>query len=203
MKDYMTQQNYNKAYEHLVNVISSELFLKGKGPINEIPFYVCPYEPSITVPVKKLQTQLANTLEQKGIGVLNINLYDLTVDILKRENDWQWYISHEKSMKKTALKEDLQAILDVESVIIPEIATKMREHPYDVLFLTGIGEVFPYIRSHQVLNNLESTAKEKPTLMFFPGTYAYTQEKGASLTLFGELLDDRYYRASNIFKCYV
>jgi hypothetical protein len=37
-----------------------------------------------------------------------------------------------------------------------------------VLFLSGVNEVFPYIQSHNVLSNLQSTAKEKPTIMFFP-----------------------------------
>jgi hypothetical protein len=56
-----------------------------------------------------------------------------------------------------------------------------------VLFLTGIGEVFPYIRSHNVLNNLQSTPKDKPTVMFFPGEYRHSLEQGASLELFGLL----------------
>jgi hypothetical protein len=49
-----------------------------------------------------------------------------------------------------------------------------------------------------VLNNLQSTAKEKPTLMFFPGDYTHAQATGASLELFGRLHDDKYYRAFNI-----
>jgi hypothetical protein len=70
-----------------------------------------------------------------------------------------------------------------------------------VLFLSGVGEVFPYIRSHNVLNNLQSTAKEKPTVLFFPGSYTFTQISGSSLDLFGRLRDDRYYRAFNIYHC--
>jgi hypothetical protein len=50
-----------------------------------------------------------------------------------------------------------------------------------------------------VLNNLQSTAKDKPTVMFFPGTYTHSLETGSSLDLFGRLHDDKYYRAFNIF----
>ena len=67
------------------------------------------------------------------------------------------------------------------------------------MFITGVGEVFPYIRSHNVLNNLQSTAKDRPTVMFFPGEYTQSLETGASLDLFGRLHDDKYYRAFNIF----
>ena len=75
----------------------------------------------------------------------------------------------------------------------------MAEQAFDILFITGVGEVFPYIRSHTVLNNLQSTAKDHPTLMFFPGEYTHSLETGASLDLFGRLHDDKYYRAFNIY----
>ena len=84
-------------------------------------------------------------------------------------------------------------------VLIPEIGKRLASQSFDVLFLSGVGEVFPYIRSHNVLNNLQSTAKEKPTLMFFPGNYTHALASGASLDLFGILHDDKYYRAFNIF----
>lgn len=58
-----------------------------------------------------------------------------------------------------------------------------------------------YIRSHRVLNNLQVTAAAHPTVMFFPGVYTQSLEKGASLDLFGRLHDDKYYRAFNIYHC--
>jgi hypothetical protein len=74
----------------------------------------------------------------------------------------------------------------------------MEQAPFDVLFLTGAGEVFPYIRSHNILNNLQKIAKRHPTLMFFPGEYKHSLAGGAALVLFGLLQDDKYYRAFNI-----
>ena len=67
-----------------------------------------------------------------------------------------------------------------------------------MIFLSGVGEVYPYIRSHNVLNNLQSTAKDAPTVLFFPGSYTHALATGASLDLFGRLHDDKYYRAFNI-----
>jgi hypothetical protein len=69
-----------------------------------------------------------------------------------------------------------------------------------VLFLLGIGEVYPYIRSHTVLNNLQSVLKSHPLVLFFPGEYSHSLEEGASLDLFGRIHDDKYYRASNIYE---
>ena len=103
------------------------------------------------------------------------------------------------TVPKARFKELLQGVLDPETHLVPAIAERLSAHPCDVLFITGVGEVFPYIRSHNVLNNLQSTAKAQPTLLFFPGTYTQSLESGASLDLFGRLHDDKYYRAFNIY----
>lgn len=188
-------------FQHLFAVISSQRFLKKQGLGNEVPFFICPFKPEESVEMERLQRQLVNRLEKTGIRVLEINLYDLTIAILKKEGDFEWILANEKEMTKTKLQEELQGILDVERTLIPEMAGKIVDSEFDVLFISGVGEVFPYIRSHNVLNNLQSTAKEKPTVMFFPGSYTHSLESGASLDLFGRLHDDKYYRAFNIFHC--
>ena len=87
---------------------------------------------------------------------------------------------------------------DLKEAAIGEIARRIADVPHDVIFLSGVGEVYPYLRSHNVLNNLQSTAKDRPTVMFFPGKYTHALATGASLELFGLLHDDKYYRAFNI-----
>ena len=103
-------------------------------------------------------------------------------------------------MDKSKFLKLLQGALDVENQLVPAIAQKAKENDFHVLLISGIGEVFPYIRSHNILNNLQSTLKDKPTLMMFPGEYSYSEENGSSLNLFGTLLDDKYYRAFDITK---
>jgi hypothetical protein len=181
-----------------MKVISSRAFLGNEGLNNEVPFHICPYETSIQKDITQLTKQLRNDLEDKQIKVLEINLYDLVIELLKHEGDWDWILENESTMSRERLREELQGILDVETVITPEIAQRMDADQYEVMLLTGIGEVFPYIRSHNVLNNLQKKAKDKPTLMFFPGEYQHSLESGASLVLFGNLQDDKYYRAFNI-----
>ena len=151
--------------------------------------------------MERLQRQLVNRLEQAGVRVLEINLYDLSIEILKERDIWEQIHEMEESVSKEELKELLQGVLDPEAHLVPAIASKLESIDFEVLFLSGVGEVFPYIRSHNILNNLQSTAKEKPTVMFFPGAYTHSLETGASLELFGRLHDDKYYRAFNIYHC--
>ena len=190
---YETRSN-KELLDHLVKVVSSERFLKMQGLGNEVPFFICPYDVRRSIDIEKIHKNLVSQLLNKGIKVLDINLYDQCIELLKADDDWDWYLEHETSISKDRLLEEMQSILDVEQKVIPAIAEKMASAENDVLILAGIGEIFPFIRSHIVLNNLQSKAKESPTLMFFPGSYIYT-ENGASLELFDKLHDDHYYRA--------
>ena len=187
--------------QHLFAVISSQRFRSRQGLGNEVPFFICPYKPEEAVAMERLRRQLVNRLEQSGIRTLDINLYDLSIEILKERDIWARILELEASVSKEELKELLQGVLDPEAHLVPAIAAKMAATEHEVIFLYGVGEVFPYIRSHNVLNNLQSTAKEKPTVMFFPGAYTHSLESGASLDLFARLHDDKYYRAFNIFHC--
>ena len=65
----------------------------------------------------------------------------------------------------------------------------------DVVIIGGVGRVYPYMRSHNVLNNLQHVFDDVPVVLLYPGEYS-----GQSLTLFGEFEDDNYYRAFNIVK---
>ena len=215
MSRKLSHQPLSERFNHLLNVISSQRFLEMKGLNNDLPFYVCEYKPAEAVDMERMRRQLANNLAFKhieclggrGVRVLEINLYDLCVELLKgREGSdegqsvWDQILQIETDIEKDALKELLQNVLDIREHLIPSIAAKLDAADFDVLFLSGVGEVFPYIRSHNVLNNLQSTAKTKPTVMFFPGEYRFSLEHGASLELFGLLHDDKYYRAFNIFE---
>ena len=186
-------------YKHLLNAISSERFLKMQGLGNEVPFFICPFHPQEHDEMQRNIASLSNALNNRGIRVLNIDLYELSIELLKKRGIWERVLENEAEMSKAELKELLQSVLDPEHHLIPAINEKMDEGDFDVMFISGVGEVFPYIRSHTVLNNLQSTAKDKPTVMFFPGEYKQSLEEGASLDLFGKIHDDKYYRAFNIY----
>ena len=188
-------------FQHLFNVISGQRFLNKQGLGNEVPFFICPFRPEEAVDMSRLQRQLCNRLGQQGIHVLDIDLYHLSVELLKQRGIWEQILEMEPMVAKDELKELLQGVLDPEHHLVPTIASRMATEAHDVMFLSGVGEVYPYIRSHNVLNNLQSTAKEKPTVLFFPGAYTHSLESGASLDLFGRLHDDKYYRAFNIYHC--
>ena len=198
MKDIATRP-IPERFQHLLQLIASQRFLQKQGLGNEVPFFICPFDPREAAEMQKMARQLANRLGQNGVRVLEIDLYDLSVELLQERGIWERLLQTEESVSKDQFKELLQGVLDPEAHLVPAIAAKMARQDFDVMFITGAGEVFPYIRSHNVLNNLQSTAKEQPTVLFFPGKYTQSLATGASLDLFGLLHDDKYYRAFNIY----
>lgn len=211
----ISQQPLANRFEHLIKVVGSERFLQMRGLNNDLPFYICEFRASEAFEIQRLQRQLISSLANlsvpclggRGVRVLDINLYDLSIELLQaREGSgdgsrlWDELLAVEADVEKDNLLELLQNVLGIEDYLIPAIGERLQQADFDVLFLSGIGEVFPYIRSHNVLNNLQSTAKNKPTVLFFPGEYRHSLEQGASLELFGLLHDDKYYRAFNIFE---
>ncbi len=203
MAKSISREGMPERFRHLQAVISGQRFLSKQGLGNEIPFFICPFNPKEAAAIDRTCQGLINSLSSQGVEVLDINLYDLAIELLKDREIWEQILAMEETVPKEQLKELLQGVLDPEAHVVPAIAQKIADKKattgFDVLFISGIGEVFPYIRSHNVLNNLQSTAKDQPTVLFFPGEYTQSLASGASLDLFGKLQDDKYYRAFNIY----
>lgn len=184
--------------DHLYRVTTSQRFLTKQGLGNEVPFFICPFPAAEGVTMNDDRKDLVTRIGHAGVKVLDINLYDLSLEILSERGILQQLLDIEADTEKSEIKELLQSVLDPQTHLIPKIGSAIEATPHDVIFLSGVGEVYPYIRSHNVLNNLQSTAKDAPTLVFFPGSYTHATATGASLDLFGRLHDDKYYRAFNI-----
>jgi hypothetical protein len=186
-------EDITKRFEHLYKVISSQEFLRMEALGGEIPFFIFAFDAKQQLEVDKAVRGLKNKLETNGIPVQEINLYDIALEILNQELGEGEIFELEKQMDKTQLKEAIQSVLDINEVLMPKIKQKIEAENAKVYFLTGVGLVYPIIRSHNVLNNLQNVAKKAPTVLFFAGDY-----NGYSLELFGLLKDDNYYRAFNI-----
>ncbi len=182
-------------YNHLYKVISSKRFLSKEALGGEVPFFISAYNADQELKIQESIKMLKNRLENGGISVLEINLYDLVCNILETKGGMERMFRVEKAKGKVKFLKALQSTLNIHEVLMPTIAKKIEESDAHVYFLTGIGLVYPFIRSHTILNNLQNIAKQAPTVCFFPGEY-----NGHSLNLFGKLKDDNYYRAFNIDK---
>ena len=65
----------------------------------------------------------------------------------------------------------------------------------NLVILSGVGKVYPLVRSHNVLNNLHAVLDKIPVIMFYPGTYDQKELRLFKGSNFDGLKDDNYYRA--------
>ncbi|WP_166866046.1 DUF1788 domain-containing protein [Salinibacterium sp. ZJ70] len=185
--------------EHLFRVLSSERFLRMEGLGNEVAHFIYDYDPAWALDVARAKKRITTKLDtERGIKVFEINLYDLCVELLKARNVWERVLAAESTMDKPDFLKMLQNMLDPQMHLAPAIKERIAGESFQILFLTGIGEVFPFVRSHTVLNNLQTVVSDKPMLMFFPGRYEVSATQGSALVLFGQLKDDSFYRAKRI-----
>ena len=186
-------EDITSKFTRLFNRISALDFLNMQSLGGDIPFYISAYDAKQEIEVAESIKLLKTKLETFGVSVLELNLYDIVCQILEEKGGMQRMFDIELTKTKEKFLRALQSTLNIHQILMPRIKEMMEASPSKVYFLTGIGMVFPYIRSHNILNNLQSVAKEAPTVIFFPGTYT-----GQTLNLFGLLKDDNYYRAFNI-----
>lgn len=194
----MSTADVAKWENHLVAVMSGSRFRNKEGLIGEDPYFIYPYDPRDALEIAASKKRIKTKLAQRGIEVLEVNLYDLVVEVLQERGVWDDLIELEPTISKDDFREGLRSMLDPGDDLAPAIRAKLAAQAFDIFFLTGIGEVFPFIRSHSVLNNLQTVAGDKPMLMFFPGSYEQSKTLGSSLVLFGSVPDDNYYRAKDI-----
>ena len=175
----------------ILKKITSEDFLKGKGLGNEIGFYIFDYSPEdelvVREHIKFLMNQIAKN--HKEIKPLYINLFELIYEMLKKRGLLDKVFERELSKGSDALLKDLRAPVSPEK-IITEITSRFDIQSYDLVLMGGVGNVWPLIRSHLLLNNLQPVMKDVPLILFYPGKY-----DGQSLKLFGTINSDNYYRA--------
>lgn len=170
--------------------ISDANFLANKGLSNEVGIHVFTYEPQYELIVRDYIERLVNTPSDE-YRVIERDMYRIMLDILEEKRVLGGVPSLEEKKGKDYLLAQLQKIATQDAFL-----SKMKYEPHergDVLFLTGIGKVYPFMRSHKMLDSMQQEFSDIPIVMFYPGAF-----NGQSLNLFDKFHDGNYYRAFNL-----
>ena len=182
--------------DYLENLLASQSFRSMVHAGAEIPNYVLPFPVKETEVYARMASDVVKRLGQKGIAIRNINLYDELLYLIG--DDLQDYLEAE-DITKQEMFEDFSNILDLNNRLTPYIADLIDSSSAEIIMITGVGEAYPFIRVHSLLEALPSRQKvKKPIVVFYPG--AYDRRTGNScFRLFDRLAPVNYYRAFNIF----
>ena len=181
----------NERLNKILPRVISDDFLSGSGIGNEIAFYIFDYPPEDELRVRDyLRTLLDHIPRQKhGLRVKHIDLFKFVLEYLKSRNLLDKALQMQRDKGDEALKKALAGPLH-ESKLGSLFAEVARPDQQDLVIVSGVGSVWPLLRSHALLNNLQPVMGKTPLVMFYPGRY-----DGQSLRLFGKIKNNNYYRA--------
>ena len=185
--------------DKIKSIIEDENFRSNRAQGGELNFYIFDYDPKSELEVRTYVKNLVNSYnyENSVIKPIELDLFELTLEILELEK-----IKDKSVLEEVAILEARSGTIRLEKGLAPMlkpqkfidvIKTKVKLH--NLVLITGVGKVWPLIRSHTILNNLHHVLDKIPVIMFYPGVY---DQIGLSLfknDKFLGITDDNYYRA--------
>ena len=174
--------------DHLRELIQQKDFLEGKGLSNEVNIRIFCYDPSEEMTILHFINQLK---EDSGIKcrLIEYNLYKVFLSICS--DFMEDIVEMEEEESSVYILDKLHSTIDNK-----DFKDKIQYSPHkigDVLLLTGVGEVFPFMRVHLLLEALQPAFPDIPIIVMYPGSF-----DGRQLKLFNRLQPSDYYRAFNV-----
>ncbi|MBL8028669.1 MAG: DUF1788 domain-containing protein [Fibrobacteres bacterium] len=188
--------------ERLFKIFSSPDFLALKGLANEVPLFIQTYQPREEDTTRRMAYALESRLKEQGIETVVVDLFTMFLAQLEEEGHLSRIIEREKSLTKVKLIDTLSNLSDPKTRFIPRLVKSIDTPDVKLALLIGVGRLFPFLRTHNILENLQPTMVGHPIVLFFPGEYTQEDGLGSQLRLFGTLttplLQRPYYRAFNL-----
>lgn len=181
--------NINDRLDKIKDKIKDDTFIEGRGLGNEISFYIFDYHPKHELIVRDHISLLKKMFnhERYNRKIIEFDLFKILIEIAKEKRIYEQIFEMEKRQGKQFLYKALTSFAKPE-IFLEKMAETITDH--NVIFITGVGKIYPFVRSHTILNNMQEKFDHISVIMFYPGKY-----DGQSLELFGKFKDDNYYRA--------
>ena len=182
---------FKNRLDKILDRLTSDELLANKGLGNEIGFYIFDYPPQFELETREHIQFLIRHLPRRkpDLRFKHINLFYLVIDYLKKRKLLDRAIQIQFKKGDQALLKAIKGTLRADNVA-REFVAEVEPQNHDLALVSGIGSVYPLLRSHHLLNNLHSLMEDTPLVMFYPGTYT-----GQGLRLFGKFAEVNYYRA--------
>ena len=180
----------NRRLDILKSEIQSPEFLEGKGLSNEVNIRIFCYDPEDEMVIRHFVSRIVVD-QTMNCHIIDRNLYKVFLSICDAKKITDKAAQMEEKKGKEFLLKNLQKFANNKSFV-----EKMQYEPHepgDVLLLTGVGEVYPFMRIHSLLEALQPEFPDIPILVMYPGKY-----DGRFVRLFDKLEANPYYRAFNI-----
>ena len=194
--------NVNLLSESVFAKLSHPNFLAMKGLANEVPIFIQTYEPSQEDAIRRMVDGLVGRMRSVGITLKSIDLFNLVLEELEEHDILDDLLKGEADCEKVEILETLQNYSDPKTHLIPRLIREIGEDGMQLTLITGPGRIYPFLRTHTLLESLQPAMLRHPVVIFFPGEYVQDTSGGSHLRLFGTLpsprINNPYYRATNL-----
>ena len=182
----------NQRLSELRNQLSSVRNLNKNHTAGDMKFFIFDYDPKDEIIVRQEIRKLVNANSE----IVIFDLYEMMIEVILENGYFETIKSMESQYEKSLLLQEVfQPLLALEqsnNTILNTFSHSVEDDGNHIILITGVGKSFPIIRSHTILNNLQSIFKNNPVVMVYPGKFS---AKKGHLKLFDQLDDDNYYRA--------
>lgn len=189
----MAERTLNERFIDMEDRMISVEALTKYGTANDLRFYIFDYAPA----EEPLVRREIKKLKDRNPSIIEFDLYEMMLQIIEDEGYMEDVIRMEKDYDKDLLlREVFQTLLSVEeeeNSFLDKFKNGIEDDGNSIVMITGVGKAFPVVRSHTILNNLQSIFRRNPVVMMYPGRYEVKEKM--TLRLFERLDDDNYYRA--------
>ena len=180
----------NERLDLLKNLLQDKNFLESKGLSNEVNIRIFCYDAKSEMTVRHFTEKLL-TDEKISCRIFEHNLYKIFLSICEDKRIINKIPDIEEKKGSHYLLNQLSRVAS--NVAFVE---KMKYEPHqvgDVILITGVGEAFPFVRVHSILDAMQPHFSDIPIVVMYPGTF-----DGRCVKLFDKLKPNPYYRAFNI-----
>ena len=182
--------NLMERLDNLRALIQEPEFLEGKGLSNEVNIRIFCYDAAHEMIVQHFVEQLKSD-PSLNCRLIECNLYQTFLSICDELDITDAIPDMEESDGQVFLLEQLHSAVGEGEYI--DMIQYSPHQKGDILLLTGVGDVFPFMRVHTLLEALQPYFSDIPILVLYPGEF-----DGHHLKLFNRLQPNDYYRAFNI-----
>ena len=148
--------------------LQSDSFLNNRELGGEIGFYIFDYPPQFELIVREYLESCLLQVRKQGLQFLHLNLFEELLDMLQGRKLLEKAFELELKKGTDELAKALKGPLE-QGRVAQHLMSKIRPTNPQFVLLSGLGQCWPLLRGHSLLNALHAQMGAIPLVQFYPG----------------------------------